>query len=258
MASTTPTAPPPAPAPAKKTSPWVWVAVGCAAIIVVVLVVLGGLTFWVGHKVKGYAELAQKNPAMAAAKLMVAANPDIEIVSEDDGAGTITVRNKKTGETITMNAKDIKEGRLSFKNEKGEEMTFEGKGEGGTGSLKIHTKEGETTFGAGSAANLPGWVPSYPGAEAQGTYSASTKQGNSGGFSFKTSDSADQVMAYFESHLKSAGFEVNTSKFEQNGEVSGGIVQGAEKGGRRSVHLTVGAEKTGGTTVSVIYEEKAR
>lgn len=251
--------PPPTPpaAPSKKTSPWVWLGLGCAAIIVVGLVAVAVLTFWVGHKVKSYSDLAQKNPAMAAAKLAVAANPDAEVVSEDDSAGTITVRNKKTGETITMDTSDIKNGRLRFKNEKGEETTFEGKGAGGKGSFKVKSNRGEMTFGAGSEASVPDWVPSYPGATAAGTYSSKSDEGIAGGYSFQTADSPDEVMAYFESRLKGDGYDVNRSNFEHNGKTSGGIVQGTANGGARTVQMTVSATDGGGTSVAVVYSEKS-
>src|SRR5271157_677458 len=129
MASTTPQPPvaqppvaPPSQAPVKKsTSPLVWVLAGCGGLIVIcaVVIMVGG--YFVAHRAKGFLNVAQKNPAMAIAKLAVAANPDVEIVLEDDDRGIITIRNKKTGEELTMNAEDIKAGKLKFKNEKGEE-----------------------------------------------------------------------------------------------------------------------------------------
>ena len=43
-----------------------------------------------------------KTPAYATAKMMVTMNPELEIVSSDDSSGTIVVREKKTGKTMTF------------------------------------------------------------------------------------------------------------------------------------------------------------
>ena len=71
--STPPMAPPPAqpaagaPAPKKGTSPLVWILAGCGGLIVIVGIIFAVLAYWGVHKVKGYAETARKNPAVAAA-----------------------------------------------------------------------------------------------------------------------------------------------------------------------------------------------
>ena len=84
-------------------------------------------TFTVRAPPSAFACRLRRSPALCRST----ANPDLEVVSSDDESGTVTIRNKKTGEEITMNAADIKNGRLRFKNEKGEEVTFEGSGEKG-------------------------------------------------------------------------------------------------------------------------------
>jgi uncharacterized protein YneF (UPF0154 family) len=218
--STPPMAPPPqpapgAPAPKKGTSPLIWILAGCGGLIVIAILVLLVGGYFVAHKVKGYADIAKKNPAMAAAKLMVSVNPDLEIVSEDDDKGTITVRDKKTGEEITMNAEDIKEGRLKFKNKKGEEVTFEGSGESGKEGFKIKTDKGSMTFGSGPGEAPPAWVPSYPGAKAMASSRESTEEGFTGTYSFQTSDSGEAVLTYFGQELKKGGFKVERTSTGQ-------------------------------------------
>ncbi len=178
-----PVAPPPAqpaaPAPQKKgTSPLVWILGGCGGLLVLAAIAFAVVAYWGVHKIKGYAESAKKNPAVFAAKLAVAANPDLEVVSSDDESGTVTIRNKKTGEEITMNAADIKNGRLKFKNEKGEEVTFEGSGEKGKEGFRIKSNKGSMAFGGVEAEKMPPWVPTYPGAKVM----ASTKREDRGRF----------------------------------------------------------------------------
>ncbi len=238
--STPPMAPQPAPPaaaapPAKKgTSALVWILAGCGGLIVIIGLIFAGVTYFAYHKVKGFAEVAKKNPALAAAKLIVAANPDVEIVSEDDGAGTITVRNKKTGEEITMNAQDIKNGRLKFKNEKGEEVTFEGSGKPGQEGFRIQSKKGSMTFGAGEGEAPPSWVPTYPGAKTIATSREKTDEGLTGTFSFQTADPVDAVAAHFEKELKAKGFEVNRATMAGMSNLSG-----KGDGGSRTVNVTV-------------------
>jgi hypothetical protein len=241
MASTTPpTTPPPAqpapgaPAAKKGTSPLVWVLAGCGGLIVITILVLLAGGYFVAHKAKGYLDVAKKNPALAAAKLMVAANPDVEVVSEDDDAGTLTIRNKKTGEEITMDAQDIKNGRLRFRNEKGEEVTFEGSGKPGKEGFKIESKKGSMSFGNAEAEPPPAWVPTYPGSKTIATSRQKTEDGFTGTFSFQTEDSAETVATHYQTELTANGFEVDRVAM-------GGMsnLTAKAEGGKRTVNVTV-------------------
>jgi uncharacterized protein YneF (UPF0154 family) len=254
--STPPMAPPPAqpvpgaPVPKKGTSPLIWILAGCGGLIVIAILVLLVGGYFVAHKVKGYADMAKKNPAMAAAKLMVSVNPDLEIVSEDDDKGTITVRDKKTGEEITMNAEDIKQGRLKFKNKKGEEVTFEGSGESGKEGFKIKTDKGTMAFGNAQGEAPPSWVPAYPSAKAIASTRESTDEGFTGTYSFQTSDSGGAVLAFFEKELKKAGFSVERTS---TGQMSGlGTINARGKDGKHTVNVVV-TSVTDETQVMVQY-----
>lgn len=244
-----PTPQPPAP---KKTSPWVWVGVGCGVLLllVVLVFVVGGLFLF--KKGKDFVKTAEKNPAVAAAKIAAAVNPDIEVVDSDDEAGTVTLRHKKTGETITLNAEEIKKGRLKFTNEKGEEVTVESSQE--QGKVRISSQHGEMVFGEG-AGELPDWVPLYPGAKPTGGWQAKGEGGTGGAAVFATSDSPDKVMAFYEREMKSRGFSPTTSRFEQNGKLVGGLVQGKTAQGR-TLTVTVTVEEGGQTNVALAYEVK--
>jgi len=256
MAANTPskTPPPAQPAPAgqpakKNTSPLVWILAGCGGLIVigVIVMLVGG--YFVAHKVKGFAEMAKKNPAMAAAKLAVSFNPNLEIVAEDDEKGTITVRDKKTGEEITMNAEDIKQGRLKFKNKKGEEVTLEGSTEAGKEGLKVKTDKGTMSFGNTTAEAPPSWVPVYPGAKAVASSRQKTEEGLTGTFTFQTRDAGEKVLAFYEKELKGAGFEV-----ERAG--TGGMANLSAKSGdgKSKVNVVVLPVSEVGTNVTVEYE----
>lgn len=256
MASTPPPVPPapvatPQPPAAKKTSPWVWVGVGCGVLLllVVLVFVVGGLFLF--KKGKDFIKTAEKNPAVAAAKIVAAADPDIEVVDSDDEAGTVTLRHKKTGETITLNAEDIKKGRLKFTNEKGEEVTVEGGQE--KGQFKVSSEQGELVFGE-EASDLPAWVPVYPGAKPSGSWQARAQGGIGGIAAFVTPDAPDRVMSFYEREMKAQGFSPNTSRFEQNGKLVGGLVQGKNAQGQQLM-VTVTVEE-GRTGIAINYEGK--
>jgi len=112
MAETTPTPPPPI-APAPSPAP----AKGGNRTLIIVLCILGGLLLLIGgcvttcfyfgaKKAKEYAQTAEKNPAYATVSLLASLSPDVDVVSKDADSGKITLRNKKSGETITLDTHD--------------------------------------------------------------------------------------------------------------------------------------------------------
>jgi hypothetical protein len=245
-----PVAPPPAAAPRKKgLGPVGWIVIVVLGVIALGIVGIGVFTMVVLHKVKqaGFdPALIERHPELALVKMAVAGNPDAEIVSIDEDRGIVSVRDKKTGKTVTMNFQDIKQGRFSLSDETGKVMAVEAHGEGGQGSLDVKTDQGTAHFGAG-AVNLPGWLPAYPGSTPQGI-SSSEGQGSSGAFSFKTADSVDRVVSFYEDALKKGGFNVDVTRHAAGAMVS------ADNGSKKA---TVNALGDGsGASASVTYEDK--
>jgi hypothetical protein len=244
--------PPPLPVPAapkKKGLPVLaWVAIGCGALLLIagLAVVVGG--FFVARTVGK----AAKNPEMAAAKLVVAANPDLEIVSADEGAGTLTVRNKKTGDVVTMDLSQIKQGKLDFTGPKGEKLSIGAEGKEGQGTLNFRSEQGDVTFGAGTGDKPPAWIPEYPGSAPEGTYSMTDNERTAGGFQFRVPDAPQAVVDRYEEAFKAAGFETGKQTYSGGGS-TGGVV--SAKSGGRTVTVSV-ASGDDGTTVMVNFEEK--
>jgi len=176
MATYPPVPPPAAPLPPpKKSNVLKWVLIGIGACFMLIVVAVIGLGLFVAQKAKQAGldtDLIKKSPALAAAKMMVAANPDVEMVSADEGKQEITVREKKTGKVYTMSFEDAKSGKFTMK------------------------ENGKTTLTVGGKAKVPAWVPDYPGSDPQGAFSAQGEDGASGTFTFKTSDSSDKVVKY--------------------------------------------------------------
>jgi hypothetical protein len=242
------------PQPAKKgMSPLAWVGIGCAVIIVLGVIAMGAVGYFVKKQVNKF----EKNPGMAAAELIVRANPDLELVSADEKTSTLTVKNKKTGEVVTFNAEDIKNGKLSVKTDKGS-ATFDASGGKDGATVKVTDEKGQehvSTFGGGGPKNLPSWVPVYPGSTSQGTYDTSGPQGHTAAFSVTTKDSVDKVADWYESQLKASGFKVEKNTFATNGTTSGGAVTGKSDDEKRTVAviLSVAGDQT---QAAVTFEEK--
>ncbi|MFN3322683.1 MAG: hypothetical protein ACK5AZ_04230 [Bryobacteraceae bacterium] len=248
------TPPPISPTP-RKISPLAWILVGLAGLFVCIglVVVAGG--YFVLHKVKQAGldpELMERNPALAVTKFLTTMNPDIDVLNVDERKGVITVREKDTGKTFTMNFEDVKQGRITFSSD-GEELTIETRGDGEDGTVEISSSEGTVSLGRGG--QLPSWIPAYPGVEAQGVYSARSGEGQSGNFSFNTSDSADKVIDFFESRFKQQDMKVSTNRMTSDGALSGAMLTAADSADKRTALIMLGVED-GKTSVNVTYGDK--
>jgi TonB family protein len=91
----------------KKTG--IYIAGGCLGLLLIGIALFFVASYFIYNKGKRVAkeagvdsELMGKKPGLAAAKLLAALNPDIEIESVDDKNNTVTLRDKKTGEATTL------------------------------------------------------------------------------------------------------------------------------------------------------------
>ncbi len=234
--------------PPKKTSPVVWIVLGIVGFFVLIaIVVTVGIGLFV-HKVK-------QNPALAMAKLLTAANPNVEVVGSDSGNNTVTFRDKQTGETITMNFDQIKQGRIDFRGPKGEHASINAHGSGDSGTLEINGPNGSMKFGSGTAAQIPSWVPSYPGATPTGNFSMQGADGANGSFGFTTSDDTKHVLDFYQQALSAAGFKITNNMTSNTPTGSGGMVAAENESTKQTVVASV-SQEGGGTKVGVIYGTK--
>ena len=248
-----PGAPPQQPPVKKGLGPLGWILIGCGGLIVVGGLVFGGLMMAGGYFVKKKAEEFEKNPAFAAAKLAVQVSPDVELVSADEEKGTLTIKNKKTGEVMTISAEDAKEGRWSVETKEGKTV-FDASGQKGT--IEVTTDKGETaTFGATSPQNLPAWLPTYPGGTVQGSYDTTNAEGRTAAFTVTTKDSVSQVLDYYEARLKEAGLKVDKSTYSTNNQISGGSVTATSEDQKRTANV-MAAPGEGGTSAVITFQDK--
>ncbi len=238
----------------KKMHPMAWLAIGCGLLLVLMLIAGVGGCFFVGKKVKDVAEEFEANPAKAAAELMVRVNPELEKVAVDDSAGTMTIRDKNSGEEYTVDFEDLAEGRFEVRDSKGN-VTFGTNPDEEGGGITVQTDEGQMRIGGGDAPDdLPGWVPVYPGSETVGTFSTASGDERNGSFQYTTSDDLDAVAAYFKKELERAGLEISETKVNTNGARST-VLQIKSSDGMRSGNVVVG-EEDGQTQGMVTYTDK--
>ena len=126
--------------------------------------------------VKGKFEEFAKNPEKAAAEMMVSANPELEMVSQNDETGEMTIRTRN-GEEMTLSYADISEGRI-----------------------RVTDKDGnETRIGSTDLSRVPGWVPKAGDlSDAVSFYQSETGDEISGQFSGRTAASPEEIEAEIE------------------------------------------------------------
>ncbi len=229
-----PVAPPPPAMPGqRKTSPIVWILVIILGLFVVGAISVVGVGMFVVHKAHQIGldpDMWRRNPGLAASKFIAATNPDIEVLHVDEGSGTITLRNKKDGHVVTMTFDDVQHGRFHMNM----------RGDNGA-SLDI----------GGDASKIPSWIPAYPGARPLVGFSGSSDQGEGGTFTFKTSDTPQDVMKFYQDKINGLGMKTNLVANTPDG----GTIAATDEGGGRSLNVTVSASG-GQTGVTVIYGRK--
>lgn len=212
---------------------------GMSPVVMVLLILVGlfllcvvgvmGFGLWVAHTVA-------KNPGLAIAKLMTAANPNLQIVNTDNGAGTITVRDKDSGKVSTLTFDQARNGRFTIS------------------ANDEHGGKASMQFG-GAANDLPAWVPKYPGAANTGLFSATGTDGNDkgagGSFTFTTSDNYHKVLDFYKDKAAELGMKVNMN----TDTAVGGMIVAAEEADKRSLMVTANGDG-GKTEASVTYGAK--
>ena len=244
-------------APAKKGLPvWAWIGIGCGALIVFVMIVVTVGGFFVANKVKDVAGDFEDNPAMATARMIVKLNPELEEVSTDEENGTITVRNTKTGEVVTVNFDDIEKGRFSFKSGD-REVTVDASRADEGGAVTITDDDNKVVFSAGEsvAGDIPPWVPLFPGTEPSGPHTMRAGDELSGGFELETDTPVDTVLEFYRSTLEDAGYEISVNTYTQD-DTKGGMVNGSLESEGRNLVAILSSEGGGPTKVVITYAQR--
>ena len=225
---------------AAKTSPIVWILVAVAGLFVLGVLSVMALGFFVVHKAKQAGldpELMSRNPGLAISKLVAATNPDVTVLNTDDRAGTITLRDKKTGQVMTLSFDDVKNGKFKMS------------------ATDEHGKTANIEIGGG-AGKTPSWVPNYPGAKAEGNFTArgddGTGKGAGGVVTFTTSDAPSKVMEFYNEKITGAGMKIISTTTA--GDT--GMIMAASDDEKKSLQVIVGKGSSNETTIGITFGEK--
>jgi len=258
-----------------ETAPKLFIGCGVLVLVLILVVYFGSLHFC--KKVGLDAGLMSRNPALAAAKLLITSSPELDLVKLDEKKGTMTIRNKETGEVVTVDFRDVQEGRIVFKGKDGE-VTFSGdekgfsvkgkEGEvtvrGDEKGLSVKSEDGEMTFGgdeegfrmevtdekgekhsigfgvSADESRIPDWVPRWAG-KLQVIFISSNQDQESGSFTIESDAKPDEVLSLVRSRLENQGFEVNHTSIS-TGEGTAHIVVGTSETPNRTVTVQLGIE----------------
>lgn len=243
--------PPPGATGSKQGMPgWAKIAIGCGCLLLLIGVGVAGFVYWGAKKAIDIAS----DPAKMA-EFAINANPDLEVVKNDKDAGTMTIKNTKTGEVTTVNYADIQNGKLTFEGNDGETYGIDGSQaqDGEKGGITFTGPDGnKATFGVGDTENVPSWVPLYPSAkETISAYQAESGEDISGLVTQTSSDSVADVKKYYDDLLAKEGYKI-TGTFSGNSGDQQGTFVNAEKG-TSTLAVVIGTSGQE-TSVSITYK----
>jgi hypothetical protein len=254
--TSSPVVTPAAPAQAPKKGRFIfWILGGCLGLIAIAAILFFVAGSYIFHRVGFDRGLLEKKPELAVVKMMVSANPDLEILSIDEGRGIIQVREKKSGKTLTVNIEDAKNGKISFMDDQNKKVEIRTQGEGDNASVEIQSDQGSMRMGSKAAVLLPNWLPSYPGAIAAGGMALNEEDGNSGSCSLKTNDSVQAVAKFYENALKNAGFEVQSNAMQASGQGSMITLSASDINTQRKADVTM-VHSEEGTVITLTFGNK--
>lgn len=234
-----------------------WIAIGCGVMIVVlvVAVTIGG--FFVAKKVRDVAADfdIDGNPGLAAARMIVKINPELEEVAFDEEEGTITVRHTGTGEEVTVNFEDLKEGRISWKTGD-QEITIDTSAveQGDIVSVTGEDGDWKVTAGSGGSDKVADWVPIYPETEVESSHFMEGDDAVRGVFQVVTEDDVSKVVEFYRSALEEAEYNLSVNTFSGSEGEDGGIINASHESGR-TITVMIGTED-GSTAINVTYSEE--
>jgi len=237
------------------------VAIGCGAVAIVAIVVVAIVVVFSGVFVANKAKeagfdtgLMARSPGLAAARMMVTANPELDLVDMDEDRGTLTIRNKETGETLTVDFQDIEAGRMTFRTDEGDVTVST---DDSAARMEIRDETGETRtmeFGVtADRSRLPEWIPVHPGDLSVG-YTATDGGSRVGMFSIETTASRQDIRDFYVSKLEDQGFTASVSSMEAAG-MRVITVNSSDPEGKRNLTILIN-EGDGKTTITVNYQHE--
>lgn len=206
---------------------WAWILIGLFAFFM--LLVIGGAV--AGYMFYNKAQQVAKNPLSAIAQMAAAANPDIDVLDVNEKTGKITIRDKKSGKTLTIDGDAIKDGKIT-----------------------IDSEEGHAEIGSGANMKLPDWVFLPGDAKVIGGMAGNSDKGAGGTVVFSSNESLEKLKEFYEGKYTAAGYSVSTAAMTTTGEDQ--ALQLVFQHEDRKRNVTIGAAKNkDGVNGSIVYGE---
>ncbi len=215
-----------------------WLAIGCLAFIILAGIGFTTCTYFVGKKVKDFAEDVEDNPERLVERL-IELNPDLEVVETHED-GKVTIRERETGKQITVDWSDITSGNISFESD-------EGSVDIGADGVTVTDKEGdETAYGADANQQIPDWVPVVTGIDPNVLMSAS----DTGLYIAESTSNHSTLAGLYQQRMQTSGFELTTTEAPDST-----TLQGRDDANDRTLVVWVGSPDSGeGSAVRVNWD----
>jgi hypothetical protein len=223
----------PGPVPVKKgLPPLAWAGIGCGGLVLLAVIAGGMMVGTCAKKGIQFASELAANPGREAAEKVVMEHPGIERVSEDPKAGTMEIRLKESGETVTLGYAELGQGRIPFKDASGDLLPDV----------------------PGDLAKIPAWVPRYPGTKDERlVFHEEVPQRVAGMVTSQTTDSSETVSRFFEDEAAKLSLDASgSSSMNINGNSS---LKLTFREGKREL-VVIGFGKSGEPlTIQTTYKE---
>jgi hypothetical protein len=205
-------------------SPIAWVLVIVLGLFGLGAVAVVGIGAFFVHKVQ------TDGVDVTLARVIAAANPNLEVLRTNKGDGTVTLRERDTGKEFSISIDAARNGKFS-----------------------LHAKEDGkvATLELAGDAKAPSWVPQYPGSRPQSVFSAKSESdresGEAGSFFFKTPDPTSKVVEFYQEKARELDLPLRAAGF-------GTVIAGNDE--RERFLKVVAVEGSELTTVNVTYGRK--
>jgi len=203
-------------------------------------------------------ESLEDNPVQTMAETVIRMNPELELLSTDGDAGTITFRSNETGEEATLNFEDIARGRFTLTTSEGEvsvdaSSAAAAVGDSAGGGVTFSGPDGQARLGGSiSVDELPDWVPVYPGSgDVQVPYMTSTDAGQSGMLTGTTVDTPQQVADHYRDAFADNSFTVANESTTQSGTTEFTLISATGDDG--TVNVTATREGSEDTKLAIMF-----
>ena len=268
-----PAPPPPPPPPPSPAAP----AKGSNRTLIIVLCILGGIllviggcvttcAYFVHKKATEYSADVKKDPQFATVNMIASLTPNLQVVSKDPEARKITIRNKKTGETVTLDLNDLSADKMEKAMQqfaKGQKVSTPAQSDSEASepaAAPAMTEEppapakrvpesispARASAFAAALKKFPAFIPAYRGGKTLEASLGAIAGNTMGTYVFTTGDPVETVADFYEKALTDGGFTIASreSGTDENGATTSILGQHADPQMMASIAVKIEKGKT--------------